>query len=251
MGIRSDKKNPLFEKKVIPEEKPEFPELEELEEYEESGERVRGVRSRKVHPLFTESGVQDVPVLKDEDKKVKVEERPEKYRPPVEVENWKIKQIIEHEGFRLNPYRDHLGNLTGGIGHKFTRDDYRNFDINWSDEEKLNYWMERFKEDYAFASRSAIAIMNKYNIKPNEAIQYVLTDMVFNMGPLGVGGGVGPKGKKVTGFKNFLTDLSKGNIEGAIMEMKRVSKNSAKPSKWYTQVPNRVEKLAEILRSVE
>ena len=169
--------------------------------------------------------------------------------PAPQVEDWKKAKIIEDEGFRLNPYKDTRGFITGGIGHKFTKEDFKNWNPNWSEEEKYAYWMKRFKEDYSLASRAAIKTMIKYNIEPNEKTQYVLTNMIFNMGVTNVAGGVKKDGTVVRGFKNFLADLSKGDIEGAIIEMKRRNKNSAEPSAWYTQVPNRVEGLIKILRS--
>jgi len=169
--------------------------------------------------------------------------------PAPKVEDWKKAKLIEHEGFRLNPYKDTTGNITGGIGHKFTKEDFKNWNPAWSEQEKYDYWMKRFKEDYAIASRAAIKTMIKYDIKPTEKIQYVLTDMIFNMGALNVAGGVAPDGTVKHGFKNFLQDLKKGDIEGATIEMKRKNKSSAEKNKWYKQVPNRVESLVKILRS--
>ena len=161
------------------------------------------------------------------------------YRKKPEFDDEKAKlKIIEHEGFRPDPYTDSLGFITGGIGHKFTKSDFDNFDPKWSREEKMQYWSERFEEDYERAKMGAIKIGNQYGIDMTPEKLYVLTDMNFNLGTAGV--------KK---FKNFLSDLGKNDIEGAILEMKQVSKDNPKPSKWYKQVPNRVESLVEILRS--
>lgn len=157
---------------------------------------------------------------------------------PKGTEDWQLKKIVEHEGFRLDPYTDTQGYITGGVGHKFTKEDFDNFDPNWGREEKMQYWKDKFEEDYARANRQAIALATKYDIPLNDKTLYVLSDMAFNLG-----------GKGLSGFKNFLTDLGKGDIEGAIQEMKYTRKGSGKPSKWYKQVPNRVESLAEILRS--
>lgn len=154
-----------------------------------------------------------------------------------QIEDWRQKKIIEHEGFRLNPYKDTQGYVTGGIGHKFTKEDFQSWDPSWSEEEKREYWLKKFKEDYARASRIAIAMSTKYDIDPREDYMYVLTDMAFNLGPTGL-----------SKFKNFLTDLSNDNVEGAIAEMKRTSKFKAEPSKWYKQVPKRVDALVDILR---
>ena len=151
---------------------------------------------------------------------------------------WAVKKIIEHEGFRVEPYTDTRGFITGGIGHKFTKEDFQNFDTKWSREKKVKYWEDRFNEDLAKAERNAIALSNKYNIPLSEKNLYVLTDMSFNLGNEGVGK-----------FKNFLKNLGAGKTEDAILEMKQVSKDDPTPSKWYKQVPNRVDSLVEILRS--
>lgn len=158
--------------------------------------------------------------------------------PAAEVQNWSMRKILEHEGYRANPYKDTRKKLTGGIGHLMTKEDFKNFDYDWDDKKKSEYWMSRFKEDYGRSSRAAIALMNKYEIEPNEVHQFVLTDMAFNLGPNGL-----------ASFKNFLQDLGSGNTEGAILEMKRVSKYSSEPSDWYKQVPERVESLIALLRS--
>lgn len=216
-----------------------------------------GIKKRKyIEPPMAVSHPQEPPMAvshtqsKDGIPNIEAEEKKRVFNfPAPEVQDWAMRKILEHEGFRLNPYKDTEGHITGGIGHKFTREDFQNFRPEWPTEKKYEYWMERFKEDYARASRAAIKIMLKHGIEPNETIQYVLTDMVFNMGPLAVGGGINRKGENVKGFKNFLADLREGNIEGAILEMKRKNKKSEEPSKWYSQVPNRVESLIKILRS--
>jgi GH24 family phage-related lysozyme (muramidase) len=151
---------------------------------------------------------------------------------------WAVKKIIEHEGFRLEPYTDTRGFITGGIGHKFTKEDFKNFNTKWPREKKEQYWADRFDEDLAKAERNAIALSNKYDIPLSDKNLYVLTDMSFNLGNEGV-----------SKFKNFLTNLGKGKVEDAILEMKQVSKDDPTPSKWYKQVPNRVDSLVEILRS--
>ena len=153
-------------------------------------------------------------------------------------QDWVIKKIIEHEGFRVEPYTDTQGYITGGIGHKFTDRDFKEWDPNWSREEKTNYWQKRFEEDLLKAEGDAAAVAEQYGIEPTDKNMYVLMDMAFNLGPKGL-----------RGFRNFLSDMGKGNVEDAILEMKQKSKSDPAPSKWYKQVPNRVDSLIEILRS--
>ena len=151
---------------------------------------------------------------------------------------WAIPKIVEHEGFRLEPYTDTEGFITGGIGHKFTRYDFDNFSKKWSREKKMTYWQQRFEEDLDRAEATALSLIRQYEIEQTDAILYVLTDMAFILGARGLGK-----------FRNFLNDLRRGDIEGAIQEMKYKSKGSEERSKWYRQVPRRVNSLIQILRS--
>ena len=152
-----------------------------------------------------------------------------------------ITQIIQHEGYRLNPYTDSEGYITGGVGHKFRQSDFDNWNANWSREEKEKYWYDRFQEDIAAAKKHAARVANTNGIQSK--FLPVLTEMAFNMGA-----GFDRE------FPTFVKDLSGNNpdIEGAIKEMKLVGKDKPdQPSKWYKQVPDRVNSLANILRSIK
>lgn len=146
-----------------------------------------------------------------------------------------VGKIMKHEGYRTEPYKDTEGYLTGGTGHKMTAEDMRNFDTNWSDDEKNNYWADRFEEDYAKASTGAVRLMAKNGIKDNPIVEGVLVNMIFNMGENGV-----------SKFKNFLTALSNEQPDEAVKEMKTSS--SGGKSKWYRQVGGRVDELANEIK---
>jgi len=169
---------------------------------------------------------------------IKADKEKIKYDVPEKFAQFGVEKLIEHEGFRLDPYTDTQGFVTGGIGHKFTKADFTNFDPSWEREQKEKYWKDRFEEDLERAELHAIKLATKHGIDTTPENMYVLTDMTFNLGTAGV-----------SKFKNFLTDLSKGDVDGAIKEMKYTDKESGVHSKWYKQVPNRVDSLAEILRS--
>ena len=154
--------------------------------------------------------------------------------------DWKMRKVIEHEGYRIEPYTDSKGYITGGIGHKFTKKDFETFDNRWPRSKKEEYWRKCFEEDYARAEQAALAMIERYKIIKTENILCVLIDMAFNLGHIGL-----------SKFDNFLQDLAKGDIEGAIREMKYVNKTSDELSPWYKQVPNRVNDLISILRSSE
>lgn len=150
----------------------------------------------------------------------------------VTAEGW----LIKDEGYRRNPYTDTEGFLTGGIGHKFTKEDYKNFKPEWSDKKKDAYWAERFEEDLITATSGALDIMESKDIPYNPEVKDVLVNMIFNMGKTGV-----------LRFTNFLSALSKGDVDTAIKEMKTNKKGDG-PSKWYTQVGERVDRLASRLK---
>lgn len=148
-----------------------------------------------------------------------------------------MEEILKDEGFRLNPYKDSRGYVTGGIGHLFTKEDFQNWNPAWSVEEKVDYWTEKFKQDYSSAQRVAERMMKAKGIKDQGEVKDVITNMAYNMGE-----------RKLSGFKNFLTALSgdEPDIFRAIYEMKHSKDGKASP--WYEQVPERVDKLAERLR---
>jgi len=146
-----------------------------------------------------------------------------------------FKMIRDHEGYRINPYKDTEGYLTGGIGHKFTKKDFQEWDPNWDVDTKKAYWKDRFVEDIDTAYNQAKKIQKEFNIDDtNEIVTAVLTDMVFN---LGAGG--------VRGFPNFLKALSKKDKARAVKEMKTNSKGGK--SLWYKQVGRRVDDLAKLI----
>ena len=146
-----------------------------------------------------------------------------------------VGKLMKHEGFRLDPYEDTEGYLTGGTGHKFTQEDYKNFNTNGTDEEKLDYWTARFDEDYTKANTAAIRIMSKQGIEDNPKIQEVLVNMVFNLGEAGV-----------NKFPSFLKALASKNSKDAEYEMKHGA--SGTKSKWYKQVGGRVDELAKDIK---
>ena len=83
----------------------------------------------------------------------------------IDSADWAVRKIVEHEGFRLDPYTDTEGYITGGVGHKFTKEDFANFNTKWTREEKMAYWEKKFEEDYARAQSQAERLANQYGIK--------------------------------------------------------------------------------------
>ena len=149
-------------------------------------------------------------------------------------EKWAM--LMKHEGFELDPYEDSLGYLTGGVGHKMTKEDLAEFDPKWDKDKKQTYWAKKFVEDYKRSSTKALSYMQKYNIPPDDSKHFVLTSMMFQLGPSG------------GHFPEMFKKLGEGDVQGAIEEMK-TNKKKTGPSRWYAQTPNRVEALAKILES--
>lgn len=144
--------------------------------------------------------------------------------------------LVHDEGFRLNPYKDTKGYITGGIGHKMDQQDMKDFDYNWSNEQKEDFWIQKFHEDFINSAAEAEAILNEQGIEANPTVDAVVTNMVFNMGATEVR----------NNWPNFFKALKEENYEEAIHQMK-TSSNGQKMSQWYTEVPTRVERLGEKL----
>jgi len=123
------------------------------------------------------------------------------------------------EGLSLLPYQCPTGHLTIGYGH--------NLEIGITKEMADVLLMTDLR-----AAELEVSSKVTYFNKLNEARQFVLVDMCFNMGII-----------KLRTFKKMLAALSKGNYPVAAREML--------DSKWAVQVGNRAKKLAEIMRTGE
>lgn len=160
-----------------------------------------------------------------------------------------IDSILLHEGFELNPYRLKYKTadgrvvkedfFTGGAGHKMSPEEVAEFDYNWTDEQKREYWNKKFYEDMVNKITSLDKIKSDYNMTDlNPKQEGVLLEMIYQMGEGGV-----------RGFDSFLKALSRGDTEEAYWQMlTRGGKGSGK-SAWASQTPSRAKKLAEIIRT--
>lgn len=124
------------------------------------------------------------------------------------------------EGLRLKPYTCPAGKLTIGYGH--------NIEDNGITEEIA---VKLLDTDLANAEREVRAKFSSY-AKLNEARQFVLVDMCFNIGI-----------NRLLTFKKMFAALAKGEYHTAAREMQ--------DSKWYRQVGNRGKILCEIMKSGE
>ena len=122
------------------------------------------------------------------------------------------------EGLRLKPYTCPAGKLTIGYGH--------NLEDNGITEDIA---VRMLDADLKAAERE---VQDKFSsfYKLNEARQFVLVDMAFNMGI-----------NRLLTFKKMFAALAKGEYPTAAREMLN--------SKWAVQVGNRAKTLAEIMKS--
>jgi lysozyme len=129
-----------------------------------------------------------------------------------------IKQWIKkHEGLKLEPYLDSLGNLTIGVG--------RCLSLNGISKEEAEYLLEN-------DIREAIRGLQQYSwyvVQP-AGVQMALINMCFNLGL-----------PKLLGFRKMIKGLIDRDYEVAAAE--------ALDSRWALQVKGRSEAVADKIRA--
>ena len=131
--------------------------------------------------------------------------------------NPKLRQLlIRHEGLRLKPYLDTEGKTTIGVGRNLT-------DNGISEAEA----MVLFYNDVTVAVTQLQSIFPGYN-DWTEARRNAMADMMFQLGA-----------SRFSGFVKMIASIMEGNWTVAASEMRN--------SRWYQQVPVRVEELAEMV----
>ena len=123
-------------------------------------------------------------------------------------------RIKQHEGFRLEPYTDSEGFLTVGYGRNLESTPFTRAEVDLM-----------FETDFRRAKQGAENF--HYFESLNPARQGVLIEMVFQMGPRGVG--------KFTKFAQACDD---GDWKEASRQML--------DSQWAKQTPDRARELADI-----
>jgi lysozyme len=94
--------------------------------------------------------------------------------PPSDVK----KMIIQHEGIRLQPYKDSLGLWTIGVGHLIG--DGHSLPDSWNRTFSQAEVMALFDQDYEVHKKAAMAIPNFSRL--GEKAQAAFIDLTFNMG---------------------------------------------------------------------
>lgn len=141
-------------------------------------------------------------------------------------------RIKAHEGYRLEPYKDTLGFLTGGWGHKILAGE----DLPTSEAG----WQELFDKDFNIALKGANSLIQEhlenkaYNELPDSKksiIHGVLIEMCFQLGQAGVGK-----------FKNMFKALGECDFSEAALQMQ--------DSRWNQQTPARCLELSDIIKNI-
>lgn len=151
-----------------------------------------------------------------------------------------LERLIRHEGLRLDPYTDTKGNITGGVGHLFTEEDYTEFNPKWSNAEKRAHWVRKLSQDYKKAHQSALEDSKLFDVKISAEGLRVLTELKFNMGVNGFSKAKWPK---------LYAALNRGDYKEASRQLLVNSKGN--PSQWALDVKStRANEMANALRSL-
>ena len=131
-----------------------------------------------------------------------------------------LKERIKlHEGYRLEPYTDTLGYLTGGVGHRIMP--------NEKVPTTKEGWMTLFNKDFQSAWKFMERFCEENNLRAiSDDAKEVLCEMIYQMGFSGV-----------SKFKNMIKALQNRNYKLASTEML--------DSRWAKQTPNRAKELSD------
>lgn len=130
--------------------------------------------------------------------------------------DWLMGMIKNHEGMKLEPYKDSLGKWTVGVGHLIG--DGSTLPDAWNKKFSESEVMDLFKKDFD-VHQAAASLIPGFS-KLGEKAQGALTDMTFNMGP-----------SWYKSWPNLMKSLGGGDIDGAVANLAS--------SKWASQVGKR------------
>lgn len=135
-------------------------------------------------------------------------------------------ELKTHEGYMRKVYKDHLGYLTVGIGHKLTESELKLYDEGdiITDEDALYL----FENDLNIAIEGCEKLYERFEQLPY-VIQKTLINMCFNVGET-----------RLRKFKRMNQAIAESNWETMADEMV--------DSRWYRQVGNRSVYLVERVR---
>ncbi len=129
-------------------------------------------------------------------------------------------QLIIDEGKRSRIYTDTVGRITVGVG--------RNLSDRALSDDEIELMLEN---DITLAAKELDRVAPWWK-SLNDARQNVMANLMFNMGA-----------PRLLGFKNFLAYAQAGRFDAASAELLN--------SKWATQVGERAQRLAKVMREGE
>ena len=137
--------------------------------------------------------------------------------------------LIDDEGICYEIYLDHKGYSTAGIGHLLTTmDPEYSFPVGTEvSPERVNEW---FEEDINNVILDCNLLFCDFYSLPEE-VKLVIANMMFNLGRT-----------RLAKFKKFIAAIDNTAWEAAADEMI--------DSLWYTQVPNRANRLCNRMRNI-
>lgn len=136
------------------------------------------------------------------------------------------REIVRDEGLVFKSYMDTEGYLTGGVGHKLTREEALEYPLGTSiSPSKVREW---FIKDLAKAREIVDSAAPDVPLE----VRDILTNMSFNLGRKGF-----------LGFKKMLGHVNNEDYRNACKEMQ--------DSVWASQVPNRANRLIARMCSFE
>lgn len=127
------------------------------------------------------------------------------------------KQLINHEGLKLKPYRCTAGKLTIGVGRNIE-------DVGISEDEA----MMMLENDIDACVDDLRGMFPDFDLFSNN-IQHALIDMRFQLGP-----------KRFRGFRMMNQAIKNKDWLKMIKQMK--------DSEWYSQAPNRANDLIRMVQ---
>jgi lysozyme len=137
------------------------------------------------------------------------------------------KELEQDEGCVFSVYLDHLDKKTFGIGHLILPTDPEYSFVVGMSVSKLRVH-DCFEEDIKTVLEDCVILYEDFYSLP-ESVQHVLANMMFNLGRT-----------RLTQFRDLKKAIEARDYNAAADAMI--------DSRWYTQVPNRAERLVQRMR---
>ena len=138
-------------------------------------------------------------------------------------------EIEADEGCVLEVYLDHLGFPTVGVGHLILESD-EEYGKPVGTKVSLERVRVLLRDDLLRTASDCGKLYNDFSTLPEEA-QLIIANMMFNMGL-----------PRLSKFKKMKEAVDERRWNEAAAQMK--------DSKWYSQVPNRAERLCQRMKAL-